>query len=258
MKTKGEKNMSAIKRVREDYKALLHGVPAMVTTIFILSVVLMNLMASKELYRSEYFCLNCGLALSWISFLCMDCICKRFGPKAATKISILAMGVNVICVIVMKLLSMAPGAWAAYYSAPDAATGELVSSGIDSTFGGAWYVVVGSAAAMLLSTLVNSGLNHFIGSRADKGNFSGFAKRSLISTGIAQWVDNFVFSAMVSHVFFGWNWTQVLICSTTSMVVELLLEAVFSPMGYRISKRWEKEKIGQKYIDRMRKAGVAA
>ena len=176
---------------------------------------------------------------------------------AATKISILAMGINVICVLVFKLLAMAPGSWAAYYSAPDAVTGELVSSGIDSTFGGSWYVVVGSATAMLLSTLVNSGLNHLIG-RADKGNFAGFAKRSLISTGIAQWVDNFVFSAMVSHVFFGWNWTQVLICSTTSMLVELILEAVFSPMGYRISKRWEKEKIGQKYIDRMAKAEAAA
>ncbi len=249
-------NMTALKRVREDYKALLHGVPAMVTTTFILSVVLMNLMASKELYRSEYFCLNCGLALSWISFLCMDCICKRFGPKAATKISILAMGVNVLCVIVLKLLSMAPGSWAAYYSAPDAATGELITRGIDSTFGSSWYVVVGSATAMLLSTLVNSGLNHFIGSRTDKGGYVGFAKRSLISTCVAQWVDNFVFSAMVSHVFFGWNWTQVLICSTTSMVIELLLEAVFSPMGYRISKRWEKERIGQKYIDRMQKAAA--
>ena len=64
--------MFAISRVKEDYKALLHGVPAMVTVTFILSVVFMNLMASKELYRSEYFCLNCGLALSWISFLCMD------------------------------------------------------------------------------------------------------------------------------------------------------------------------------------------
>jgi len=246
--------MSAIKRVREDYKALLHGVPAMVTAVFILSVVFMNLMASKELYRSEYFCLNCGLALSWISFLCMDCICKRFGPKAATKISILAMAVNVICVIIFKLLSMAPGSWAAFYSAPDAATGEMISAGIDSTFGSSWYVVVGSATAMFLSTLVNSGLNHVIGKKTDKGNFTGFATRSLISTGIAQWVDNFVFSAMVSHVFFGWNWTQVLICSTTSMFIELLLEALFSPMGYRISKRWEREKIGQKYIDRMQSA----
>ncbi|MBO4495397.1 MAG: VUT family protein [Clostridiales bacterium] len=246
--------MQTIRRVREDYRTLLRSVPSMVTAVFILSVVFMNLMASKELYRSEYFCLNCGLALSWISFLCMDCICKRFGPKAATKISILAIGVNVVCVIILKLLSMAPGNWAAFYSAPDAATGEMITQGIDSTFGGAWYVVVGSAVAMFLSTLVNSSLNHFIGKKADNGHFSGFATRSLISTGIAQWVDNFVFSAMVSHVFFGWNWTQVLICSTTSMAVELIAEAIFSPVGYRVSTRWEKEKVGQEYINHMAKA----
>ena len=143
--------MQTIRRVRDDYRNLLRSVPSMVTTVFILSVVFMNLMASKELYRSEYFCLNCGLALSWISFLCMDCICKRFGPKAATKISILAIGVNVVCVIVLKLLSMAPGNWAAFYSASDAATGEMITKGIDSTFGGAWYVVVGSAVAGALS-----------------------------------------------------------------------------------------------------------
>jgi len=241
--------MNAIKRIYGDYKILLRSVPSMVTSMFILSVVCMNLLASKELYRSDYFCLNCGLALSWISFLCMDCICKRFGPKAATKISVLAMAVNVGCVLVFKLLSMAPGRWAAYYSASDPSVGEMISGGIDSTFGGAWYVVVGSCTAMFLSTLVNSALNHFIGKKTDKGNYGGFATRSLISTSVAQWVDNFVFSAMVSHVFFGWNWTQVLICSTTSMVIELLLEALFSPMGYRISKKWEQEKVGQVYLD---------
>jgi len=246
--------MTAIKQIREDYKVLLRSVPAMVTSMFILSVVCMNLLASKELYRSEYFCLNCGLALSWISFLCMDCICKRFGPKASTKISIMAMLVNVGAVIVFKILSLAPGRWAAYYSASDAETGEFISNGIDSTFGGAWSVVVGSCTAMFLSTLVNSSLNYLIGKRADNGSYGGFAVRSLTSTCLAQWVDNFVFSAMVSHVYFGWNWTQVLICSTTSMLIELGLEAIFSPVGFSISRKWEKEEVGKDYIESFAKA----
>jgi uncharacterized PurR-regulated membrane protein YhhQ (DUF165 family) len=241
--------MDAIKRIKKEYSLLLQSVPTMVTTFFILSVVFMNLFASKELYRSEYFCLNSGLALSWISFLCMDCICKRFGPKAATMISVLAMSVNVLCVIIFKLLSMTPGRWSAYYSASEATSGELINAGLNSTFGGAWYIVVGSCIAMFLSTLVNSALNRLIGERTDKGNYGGFALRSLVSTSVAQWVDNFVFSALVSHVFFGWNWTQVLICSTTSMFVELLLEAVFSPVGYRVSKGWERKNIGRKYLE---------
>lgn len=238
----------------KETKLLLRSVPSMVTSVFILSVVCMNLMAGRELYRSAYFCINSGLALSWISFLCMDCICKRFGPRASTTISMIAMLVNIGCVLIFKLLSMTPGRWAAYYSSADPAVGEMISAGIDSTFGSAWYVVLGSAVAMLLSTLVNSALNSAIGRVADKGDFAGFATRSLISTGIAQWVDNFVFSAMVSHVFFGWNWTQVLICSTTSMLIELAAEAIFSPLGYRISKGWERDRIGQRYIDSMKTA----
>ena len=240
--------MLKIRNILEDYRLLLRNVPSMVTSIFILSVVCMNLMAGRELFRSDYFCINSGLALSWISFLCMDCICKRFGARAATKVSIVAMLVNVATVIVFKLLSMTPGRWAAYYSASDSSTGEMINAGIDSTFGGAWYVVLGSAFAMLMSTLVNSYLNQYVGKRVDNGKFSGFAWRSLISTTIAQWVDNFVFSAVVSHVFFGWTWTQVLICSTTSMFIELFFEFVFTPLGYKISREWETEKVGKEYL----------
>ncbi|MBP5151570.1 MAG: VUT family protein [Lachnospiraceae bacterium] len=246
--------MNNVKKFLKDYRILLQNVPSMITAIFILSVVSMNLLAGKELYRSEWFCLNSGLALSWISFLCMDCICKRFGPVASTKISVVAMLVNMITVGIFKLLSMTPGRWAAYYSAADAETGELINAGLNSTFGSTWYIVVGSAIAMFLSTLVNSGLNYAIGRKADKGNFRGFATRSFISTIVAQWVDNFVFSLLVSHVFFGWTMTQVLICSTTSMLIEFAFEAIFSPLGYRISKRWEEEKVGQFYLDSIRKA----
>lgn len=241
--------MNTIKKIKEDYEVLLRSVPAMVTTSFILSVVFMNLFAGKELLRTEYLCLNSGLLLSWISFLCMDCICKRFGPKAATKISVLAMGVNVICSIIFWLMSLIPGRWAAYYSATEASTGDLINAGLDSTFAGTWYIVLGSCTAMFLSTLVNSGLNAFIGKRADNGKFLGFIARSLPSTCIAQFVDNLVFSAMVSHVFFGWNWKQVVICSFTSMIFELVMEAIFSPVGYRISKKWEKKNIGKSYLE---------
>ena len=241
--------MNILKREWEDYKILLKNMPSMVLAIFVLSVVCMNLMANKELYSSQYFCINSGLALSWISFLCMDCICKRFGARASAKISILVMFINIVTVIVFKLLSMTPGHWAAYFGAPDASIGEYINAGLNSTFGGTWYVVLGSSIAMFVSSIVNSVLNELIGKKTDKGNFRGFAFRSFVSTAIGQWVDNFIFSALVSHIFFGWNWTQVFICSITSMVIELALEALFSPVGYNISKRWEKEGIGRLYLE---------
>ena len=241
--------MNYIKSELKDYKILLRSVPSMVISVFILSVVCMNLMASKELYSSTYFCINSGLALSWISFLCMDCICKRFGAKASVKISILAMAVNVVTVLIFKLLTLTPGHWAAYFSAPDTVSAELINDSINSTFGNTWYVVLGSATAMFLSSLVNSHLNEIIGRKSDKGSYKGFAIRSFISTAAGQWVDNFVFSVMVSHVFFGWNWVQVLICSTTSMIIELVFEVIFSPVGYRVSKNWEKDGVGREYIN---------
>ena len=241
--------MRILKETLEDYKVLLRSVPSMVIAVFVLSVVLMNLLAGRELYRSDYFCLNSGLALSWISFLCMDCICKRFGGKAAAEISVLAMIINIFCAVIFWVLMLTPGRWAAYYSSADPAVGTQITAGIDQTFAGAWYVVAGSSAAMLVSSVVNSVLNQMIGRVADHGDFRGFAARSLISTCAAQFADNFVFSALVSHVFFGWNWTQVLICSFTSMVIELAFEAVFSPVGYRISREWEIGNVGQSYID---------
>jgi uncharacterized PurR-regulated membrane protein YhhQ (DUF165 family) len=130
----------------------------------------------------------------------------------------------------------------------------MISAGVDSAFAGAWYVVAGSSAALAASSLVNAFANQWIGERSDNGKFSGFALRSLVSTCLAQFVDNFVFSALVSHVFFGWTWTQVLICSITSMIIELAFEAVFSPLGYRVSKSWEKDNVGESYITHLREA----
>ena len=101
--------MQLIRKELDDYRILLRSIPSLVLTLFVVSVIMMNLLANKEFISVKYFALDCGFVLSWISFLCMDMICKRFGAKAATKISILAMGINVICVLVFKLLSMAPG-----------------------------------------------------------------------------------------------------------------------------------------------------
>lgn len=236
----------------KEYKGVLRAIPGLVTALFIMSCILMNLLANKELYRSDYICINSGLVLSWVSFLCMDTVCKRFGAKAAIELNIVAMTINILAAIMFKVCTLFPGHWAMYFSAPDPITGEYINSSLNATFGGTWYVVVGSATAMLVSGIINSLLNAKIGEASDDGTFKGFAIRSYISTMVAQWFDNFIFSAMVSHVFFGWNWTQVICCATTSMIFELVIEAVFSPIGYRISKNWENEHVGEDYLKRLK------
>ena len=78
--------MNLIRKEMDDYRILLRNVPSLVITMFVVSVIMMNLLANKELLSVKYFALACGFVLSWISFLCMDMICKRFGTKAAAKI----------------------------------------------------------------------------------------------------------------------------------------------------------------------------
>ena len=105
-----------IRREADDYRVLLRNVPSLVISLFIVSVIMMNLLANKELISYRYLALDCGFTLSWISFLCMDMICKRFGPKAAAKVSILALFVNLCACLIFKLLSLTPGMWGEYYS----------------------------------------------------------------------------------------------------------------------------------------------
>ena len=237
--------MQLIRREMDDYRILLRNVPSLVITLFVVSVIMMNLLANKELVSVKYFALDCGFVLSWISFLCMDMICKRFGARAAAKISLLALVVNLCATLIFKIMSMTPGMWGEYYS-----TGLTeVNDGLNATFGGSWYVVFGSSVAMLAAALCNSFINHTVAKHLRSGGYKAFAARSFVSTGVAQFVDNLTFALIVSYHFFGWSAAQVLVCSLTGAVAELLCEVMFSPFGYRVSQQWEAENVGQQYLD---------
>lgn len=239
-----------IRREWTDYVLLLRNIPSLVVSLFILSVVCMNLLANKELVSFQYLALDCGFTLSWVSFLCMDMICKRFGAKAAMKISLLALFVNLCVFFLFHLLAMTPGMWGEFYSYADSSfeKANVANNALNATFGGTWYVVFGSAVAMFVSSIVNSTTNHWISKRTTSRDFRNFAIRSYTSTMLAQFVDNLLFACIVSHVFFGWTMAQVLVCSLTGAVMELLCEVVFSPLGYRICHAWESQGIGKEYI----------
>ena len=240
------------KKVWGDYKVLLRSIPASTVTLFIVSVIMMNLLANKELISLPWLALDCGFAVSWVSFLCMDMVCKRFGARASIMVSVMALGVNLAVSLVFWLLTLTPGMWGAYYD-----TGLLeVNDALNATIGGTWYVVLGSSCAMLTSSVVNSLLNQAIGRLEHKNTFGAFALRSYVSTGIAQFVDNLVFAVIVSHTFFGWTWLQVLTCSLTGAAAELLCEVFLSPGGYRVVRGWERDNVGELYLQR-RAAEVA-
>lgn len=240
--------MKFIKRELEDYKHLLRAIPSLTVSLFIVSVILMNLLANKEIYTGlNWLALDCGLLVSWLSFLSMDVITKRFGAKASTKISILAIGVNLLVCLMLFLISNIQGNWGEFYTYGE---NSVVNSAINGTFGGTWYVLMGSTIALLLSSATNNILNSAIGKILKSDTFKAYAIRCYVSTMIGQFLDNLIFSLIVSHHFFGWSLLQCVTCSLTGSIVELLCEVVFSPVGYRICKGWEAENVGKEYLHR--------
>lgn len=212
-------------------RADLKRVPSLLFTILAISVVSMNLLANKELFRADWIALDCGFILSWIPFLIMDVVCKVYGGRTAARISLVAIVLNLIFFLIFKLVSLTPGMWGAYYD-----TGSLaVNQALNATIGGSSWIVLGSALAMAVSSICNSILNVFIGRNSTGDNYGNFALRSFVSTGISQFVDNFVFAVVVNVPLFGWSMVQVLVCSASAAVFELLMEVLFSGLGFKLS-----------------------
>ena len=78
-----------------ELKLLLRSVPSLTVTVFIVATISMNLLANKSINLPfSWLALDCGIIVSWIIFLCMDMITRRFGPKAATMLSVVSIAVN--------------------------------------------------------------------------------------------------------------------------------------------------------------------
>lgn len=237
-----------VKRELDDTMHLMRCVPASAMVLFAVSVVLMNLLANKEIYTGvTWLALDCGLIASWLSFLCMDMLTKRFGPKASIKLSLVAVIVNLFVCGMFKLVSIIPGNWGEFYVFGQ----DVVNQALDNTIGGTWYILFGSTVAFIVSSIVNAVLNHTVGKLLNHNNFKAYAVRSYVSTAVAQFADNFIFSLIVSHTFFEWTLIQCITCSLTGCVAELICEIIFSPIGYRVCQKWEHEKVGQEYVEKV-------
>ena len=228
-----------------EYKILMRCVPATVVTLFVVSVICMNLLANKTLLQLDWIALDGGILISWLSFMCMDIITKHFGPKASNTISILAAGINLLTCLIFFVASAIPS------NASD-------FSAFDGIFGGTWFILMGSTIAFLASAVINNRLNWIIGRwfKNHPNDKLAYAARTYISTFVGQFLDNFMFSIIVfvicAPIFWdGFRWTvlQCAMCALTGAVAELIMEVMFSPIGYRITKNWEAESVGKEYLD---------
>ena len=239
---------SSSKGLIKEITLLLRSIPSPVVTSYVVAIIIMNLLANKAVpLPYDYIVLDCGFFLSWLVFMTMDMVTRHFGPRAANLLSVIALFCNLFMCGIFFGISKLPGEWSASYVE---GSESIINTALDSTFGGTWYVLLGSSIAFLVSALVNNFMNYLIGLKAEskKKNFATFAFRSYVSTFIGQFVDNLVFALIVSHTFFGLTLTQCILCAFTGAIMELLCEVVFSPIGYRVSKNWERDNIGAEYI----------
>lgn len=224
---------------------LLRTIPSVVVALFVVSVITMNLLANKTLIQTEYLALDGGILVSWLSFMCMDIVTKHFGPKAATRLSIFAMIVNLLVCLIFYIVSIIPSQADDY-------------SKFNEIFGGTWFILLSSSIAFLCSAIINNVMNWVIG-KAFKKNPDGklaFITRSYVSTFIGQFFDNLIFAMLTFMLFapifwdgFHWTFIQCVTCSLIGAGFELILEVVFSPFGYWVCKNWKKQNIGHQYFE---------
>ncbi len=232
-------------REKVETTILFRSIPAPVVALFVVSVICMNLLANKTLLQLDWIALDGGILISWLSFMCMDIITKHFGPKASNKISVLAAMINLLTCLVFFVASIIPSNAKDY-------------SGFNDIFGGTWFILFGSTVAFLSSACINNMLNWSISRVFKKNPHSkcAYVTATYISTFVGQFFDNFLFSVIVfagfAPIFWdGFHWTvlQCTTCALTGAVAELIMEIVFSPLGYRIVTKWRENAVGKEYLD---------
>ena len=224
-----------MKKAMSEFRDLMRSVPPLVVSLLFLSIVGMNLLANKSINTGvDWLALDCGILFSWLTFLCMDILTQGYGPRAATMMSVAALGMNLLMALIFFIASRIPGAWGESFVE---GSEEILNTALNNTFGGTWFIILGSSIAFLVSAVINNFLNDGIGRRIGKDRgFGGFAVRAYVSTFIAQFADNLVFALLVSKVFFGWSLLQCFTCALTGALLELVFEVFFSPVGYRLSR----------------------
>ncbi len=232
------------KRERKETIILFRSIPSTAVSLFVVSVICMNLLANKTLVQKPWIALDGGILISWLSFMCMDIITKYFGPKASNRVAILASMINLLTCFIFYVASAIPSNANDY-------------TALNNILGGTWFILLGSTIAFLVSAVINNFLNWLIGKAFCKNpdGKAAFAASAYLSTFIGQFIDNLIFSVIVFVVFapiywngFHWTLLQCTVCALTGAIAELIMEILFSPIGYRILSNWKKHNVGQEYL----------
>ena len=218
-------------------------VPAWMVALSAVATVLMNILANKGLFTSEYLSLDAGFTISFIMFLVMDITTQRYGGKASLAVTLFDVASALLFAGIMYGVAQIPESEMSGWG-----LGKDASDALNGVIGNSPAVVGVSLFAFLCSSVTDIFSNITFGKwmeksktfggntnkRGAKGFFIYFV-RAYGSTFLSQLVDNCVFQFIAYNFIFTWfSGTQlsVFIGASVGAVAELIMELAFAPIGY--------------------------
>ncbi len=259
VKTEKKPRKSFKEWLKQDWhetKVLFKGIPAIPFAMVCMSFILMNILATVPLYNESWIAGDAGIIVSWMAFLFGDMFVKRYGAKGSIKIQLASL---VIALFTLGILAAGSAIESALWGTNAL---SLFSWKFDMEHGAVTLWTLGaSAAAFIISNIFNSLISDRILRKfKDKTSFKAYATAAYVSTFIGQFVDNIIFAMLFTYIAsrnpqmqIAWALQPITLlatvtCAITGGILELLLEVIFSPIGFKVAERWRKEGIGAEYI----------
>ena len=242
----------------KEWLKTLREVPGLVLALITVSMILMNVLANKAILElpipntdTYWLIQDAGVTLSWVGFLAGDLLTKNFGAKNAIRVNLTALIISLFVSAMLALVGVIPGTWSPEFNYADPEVAKAVGDSINQVMGNVWYVILGSAAASACGIVLNTISQDLILKKIEKkhGNrYWGYLVAAAASSFIGQIIDNLVFAALISIHFFGWSLGSADMCSLDGAILEIVIEMLFTPLTFAISKNWDKNHIGIKWI----------
>ena len=241
-----------LKKDWEETKVLFRCMPTVPFAFLVSCLIAMNFLANRGGSIGPVV-FDCGVVVSWVAFLAGDMLVKRFGVKASFKIQAMALILELVCICLMTIGTFLP----AMYGAT-----EEESAVFTAIFRAAPWPVFAGAGAYIIAALFNALVSKNILTRFKKrSSFGAYIVASWTSTVVGQFLDNFLFSLFFSiwqpwfsGSTFGDKLVSAVILAFVGMIIELVGQAIFSPIGYKIATNWKKNKVGEDYVRLVKEA----
>lgn len=229
---------SFVKQSYQDFKK----VPGWLVALSAVTTVLMNLLANKSLFTTDWITGDCGVMVSWVMFLVMDICTQRYGGKASFAVTIFDVGVALLMGGIMTGVAAIPeSSTSGWFYGPDA------SAALNNVIGNNYLVLLVSLLAFVTASGVDVLTNVTIGKWMDKSKTFGgntnkrtvkgffiYFVRAYASTFLSQVVDNLVFACIAVPFLFQYpcSFFSLLVGATLGALIELVIELVFAPIGF--------------------------